>query len=179
VFSEGAGILILEALEHAERRGIAPYAEIVGYGAANDGFDIFQPSGEGLRECLRQALVAAKEKGVHRIDYINSHGTGTKLHDPLEVQVIREIFGPPSPFVSSTKALAGHSLGATGAHEAVFTLLMLHHGFIAPTVNLEQIAPECEGVRHVQALLEVPLETALTFNAGLGGTNACLIFRKL
>lgn len=179
VISEGAGILILEALEHAERRGISPYAEIVGYGSANDGFDMFQPSGEGLRECLQQALATAKEKGVERIDYINSHGTGTKLHDLLEVQVIKELFGSPSPWVSSTKALAGHAMGAAGALEAVFTLLMLHHGFIAPTVNLERIAPECGGVRHVQALLEVPLETVLTFNAGLGGTNACLIFRRL
>lgn len=179
VISEGAGILILEALEHAEQRGISPYAEIVGYGSANDGFDMFHPSGEGLRACLEQALAEATEKGVDRIDYINSHGTGTKVHDPLEVQVIREIFGPCSPFVSSTKALAGHSLGAAGAHEAVFTLLMLYYGFIAPTVNLERIAPDCEGISHVQSLMEIPLETVLTFNAGLGGTNACLIFRRL
>jgi 3-oxoacyl-[acyl-carrier-protein] synthase-1 len=178
-FSEGAGILILEALEHAERRGVTPYAEIVGYGAANDGFDMFEPSGEGLAECFQQALAAAKEKGVHRIDYINSHGTGTKLHDTMEVKVIQRIFGFPSPFVSSTKGLSGHSMGAAGAHEAVFTLLMLHHGFIAPTANLEHIAPDCEGVSHVQSLMEIPLEAALTFNAGLGGTNSCLIFRKL
>ena len=95
------------------------------------------------------------------------------------MEVIKEIFGIPSPFVSSTKALAGHSLGATGAHEAVFTLLMLRHEFIAPTVNLTQIAPECEGVSHIRALKEILLETAMTFNAGLGGTNACLIFRRL
>jgi 3-oxoacyl-[acyl-carrier-protein] synthase-1 len=95
------------------------------------------------------------------------------------VKVIREIFGSSSPYVSSTKGLAGHSMGATGAHEAVFTLLMLHHGFVAPTANLEHLAPECEGISHVQSLMEMPLETALTFNAGLGGTNACMIFRKL
>ena len=179
VLSEGAGILILEALEHAEQRGISPYAEVVGYGSANDGFDMFQPSGEGLKACLRQALAMAQEKGVSGIDYINSHGTGTRLHDPLEVGVIREIFGRHTPFVSSTKALAGHSLGATGAHEAVFTLLMLRHGFIAPTMNLEHIDPDCQGVSHAQSLLEAPLVTAMTFNAGLGGTNACLIFRKV
>jgi len=179
VFSEGAGILILEALEHAEQRGVLPYAEIVGYGAAGDGFHMFEPSGEGLTECLRQALAQARENGVDCIDYVNSHGTGTKLHDALEVRVIKEVFGPLSPFVSSTKGLAGHAMGAAGAHEVVFTLLMLCHGFIAPTANLEHIAPDCEGIGHVQSLIETPLETAATFNAGLGGTNACLIFRKL
>jgi 3-oxoacyl-[acyl-carrier-protein] synthase-1 len=117
--------------------------------------------------------------GVRRVDYINSHGTGTRIHDPLEVQVIRDLFGTPTPLVSSTKGLAGHSMGATGAHEAIFCLLMLRHGFVAPTANLEHIAPECEGISHVQALLEVPLEAVLTFNAGLGGSNACLIFRKV
>jgi len=179
VFSEGAGILILEALEHAERRGVTPYAEIVGYGAANDGSDMFEPSGEGLTESLRQALAAAEEKGVQRIDYINSHGTGTKRHDALEVRIIREIFGTPSPFVSSTKGLTGHAMGAAGAQEAVFSLLMLRHAFIAPTANLERIAPDCEGISHVQSPMEIPLETVMTFNAGLGGTNACLIFRRL
>jgi 3-oxoacyl-[acyl-carrier-protein] synthase-1 len=179
VFSEGAGIVILETLERAETRGITPYAEIVGYDAANDGYDMFHPSGDGLTECLRQALSAAETAEVYRIDYINSHGTGTKLHDALEVTAIKQIFGIRSPFVSSTKALCGHSLGATGAHEAIYTLIMLRHGFIAPTANLEQVASDCEGVSHVQCLLEVPLQTALTFNAGLGGTNACMVFRKL
>jgi len=178
VLSEGAGIIMLEARDHALRRGIDPYAEVVGYGSSNDGFDMFQPSGDGLKECMRQAMAACNEKGVGRIDYINSHGTGTKVHDALEVRVIREMFGTPSPFVSSTKALAGHSFGATGAHEAVFTLLMLRHGFVAPTVNLERIAPECDGISHVQSVKEVPLETTMSFNAGLGGSNACLIFRK-
>lgn len=178
VLSEGAGILVLEARDQALRRGADPYAELVGYGSGNDGSDMFQPSGDGLTECIRQALLAGEESGVRRIDYINTHGTGTKVHDALEVRVIKAIFGTPSPLVSSTKALAGHSFGATGAHEAVFTLLMLRHGFVAPTVNLERIAPECEGVSHVQSIREVPLETAMTFNAGLGGSNACLVFRK-
>jgi len=178
VLSEGAGILTLEARDEALRRGAAPYAEIVGYGSANDGFNMFQPSGEGLTECLRQALAASAEQGIRRIDYVNSHGTGTKVHDALEVRVIREIFGAPTPLVSSTKALAGHSLGATGAHEAVFTLLMLRHGFVAPTVNLDRIARDCEGISHVQSLQELPLDTVMTFNAGLGGSNACLVFRR-
>jgi 3-oxoacyl-[acyl-carrier-protein] synthase I len=179
VFSEGAGILILEAQEHAARRGVIPYAEIVGYGAANDGFDMFEPSGDGLADCLRQSLAAARERGVRSIDYVNSHGTGTKLHDALEARLIKEVFGPLSPFVSSTKGLAGHAMGAAGALEAIFTLLMIRHSFMAPTVNLEQIAPECEGIPHVLSLIEAPIEAAMTFNAGLGGTNACLIFRKL
>jgi 3-oxoacyl-[acyl-carrier-protein] synthase-1 len=178
VLSEGAGILLLEAREHAVQRGAEIYAEIAGYGSANDGSHMFQPSGEGLREALRQALAAGAEHGVRRIDYVNTHGTGTKVHDALEAEVIHELFGTPSPLVSSTKALAGHSLGAAGAHEAVFTLLMLRHGFVAPTLNLENIAPECASVSHVQTVRELPLEAVMTFNAGLGGTNACLVFRK-
>jgi 3-oxoacyl-[acyl-carrier-protein] synthase-1 len=179
VLAEGAGILLVEALEHAERRGIRPYAEIVGYGAANDGNDMFRPSGTGLKACLQQALAMARDNGVAQVDYINTHGTGTRLHDPLEVRVIKEVFGRNTPFVSSTKPLAGHSLGATGAHEAVFTLLMLHHGFIAPTMNLEHTDTECQGVAHVRTPVEMPLTAAMTFNAGLGGTNSCLVFRKL
>lgn len=179
VLGEGAGILLVETLAHAERRGIQPYAEVVGYSAANDGSDMFQPSGTGLKVCLQQMLAMAKDKGITRVDYVNTHGTGTRLHDPLEVRVLKEVFGPDTPLISSTKPLAGHSLGATGAQEAVFTLLMLRHGFIAPTMNLEHIDPDCQGVAHVRAPLELPLTTTMTFNAGLGGTNACLVFRKL
>jgi 3-oxoacyl-[acyl-carrier-protein] synthase-1 len=178
VLSEGAGIVVIEAQDHALERGADPYAEVVGYGSSNDGSDMFHPSGEGLNECIRQALAAGEEHGVRRIDYINTHGTGTQVHDALEVRVLKDIFGASSPLVSSTKALAGHSLPATGAHEVVFSLLMLRHGFVAPTVNLERIAPDCEGVAHVQSMRKEPLETVMTFNAGLGGSNACLIFRK-
>jgi len=179
VLSEGAGILVLEALEHAKRRGAPLYAEVIGYGSANDGADMFNPTGTGLRRAIGQALrEAVQAHGRLALDYINPHGAGTKVGDPVEVRVIREVFGEPSPLVSSTKALAGHSQSATGAHEAIFTLMMLQHGFVAPTVNLENVAPECEGIRHVRSLLEVPLETVMTFNAGLGGTNACLVFRR-
>jgi 3-oxoacyl-[acyl-carrier-protein] synthase-1 len=169
----------LEALEHARQRGAGLYAEVVGYGTANDGCDMFHPSGDGLKECLQQALETAAEKGVQRLDYINSHGTGTRAHDAVEVRVIRELFGGTTPYVSSTKALAGHALGAAGAQEAVFTLLMMRHGVIAPTVNLEQVAPDCSGVAHVQSLIETRIDTAMTFSAGLGGSNACLIFRQI
>jgi 3-oxoacyl-[acyl-carrier-protein] synthase-1 len=178
VASEGAGIIVLEALEHAVSRGAPVYAEVIGYGSANDGADMFVPSGQGLKRCIEEALSLAESNGPLRIGYINPHGVGSKAGDPVEVQVIREVFGSLSPPVSSTKPLNGHAQGAAGAHEAIFTLLMLHHGFVVPTANLEHIAPECEGIRHVQSFVEIPLETAMTFNSGLGGTNACLIFRK-
>jgi 3-oxoacyl-[acyl-carrier-protein] synthase-1 len=178
VLSEGAGILVLEPLEQTERRGARTYAEIVGYGSANDGCDLFKPTGEGLRVCLQQALSTAQSRGIRSIDYINSHGTGAKLHDALEVSVIKEIFGK-SALVSSTKALAGHSLGAAGSIEAVLTLLMLCDDFVVPTMNLDHIACDCKGISHLQSLRQIRLETTLTFNSGLGGTNACLIFQRL
>jgi 3-oxoacyl-[acyl-carrier-protein] synthase-1 len=176
--SEGAGILILESRQHAARRGAGIVAEVIGYGSANDGENMFQPKGPGLRRSLEQALKSAQSQVPVQIDYINPHGAGTRLGDPVEVQVIRQVFGAPSPLLSSTKPLNGHSQGAAGAHEAIFTLLMLQHGLVVPTPNLEHIAPECEGVRHVRSLVQVPLQTVMTFNAGLGGANACLIFRK-
>lgn len=179
VVSEGAGIVILEAVEHAERRGAPVYGEVLGYDSANDGHDMFQARGTGLKRCLEGALESAKAQGPLRIDYINPHGAGTKVGDPVEVRVIREVFGTPSPLVSSTKPLNGHSQGAAGAHEAIFTLLMLDHGFVVPTANLDHVAPECEGVRHVRSLVEIPLTTVMSFNAGLGGASACLIFRRL
>jgi 3-oxoacyl-[acyl-carrier-protein] synthase-1 len=179
VFAEGAGILILEELEHAASRGAPVYAEVIGYGSANDGDDMFEPQGGGLQRCIEQALKSAEQYRPVRIDYINPHGAGTLVGDPVEVRIIREVFGEPSPLVSSTKPLSGHSQSATGAHEAIFTLLMLHHGFVVPTANLEHLSPECEGIHHVRSLMEIPLKTVMSFNAGLGGANACLIFREI
>jgi len=180
VASEGAGILILESLEHATHRNAPVIGEVIGYGSANDGEGMFEPKGTGLTRAIMQALqIAAEAQGVVNVDYINPHGAGTKIGDPVEVQVIRQLFGDPSPLVSSTKPLNGHAQGAAGAHEAIFTLLMLKHGFVVPTLNLEQVAPECAGVRHVLSPLEIPLRMVMTFNAGLGGTNACLIFKRL
>jgi 3-oxoacyl-[acyl-carrier-protein] synthase-1 len=179
VLAEGAGVLILEALEQATRRGARVYAEVIGYGSANDGNGMFEPTGRGLRRSIDEALVSATGLGPVQIDYINPHGAGTKIGDPLEAKVIREVFGDSSPSMSSMKPLNGHSQGAVGADEAIFTLLMLHHGFVAPTINLERVDRECTGVRHVRSLLQCPLRTVMTFNAGLGGANACLIFRKL
>jgi 3-oxoacyl-[acyl-carrier-protein] synthase-1 len=179
VLSEGAGVLILEALEHAERRGVRAYAEVIGYGSANDGDNMFEPTGMGLRRCLEEIIAAAAPASGMQVDYINAHGTGTRVGDPIEVRVLAQLFGTTSPLISSTKGLTGHSLGAAGTHEAIYTLLMLQHGFIVPTFNLDEVAPECRGVRHVRTWMEVPLRTAITFNAGLGGTNAGLMFRRL
>lgn len=178
VISAGSGIFILEELEHARRRGAHIYAEIVGYGAANDGDDIFVPTGEGLRRSIEQAMNTARQHGVDQIDYINTHGAGTLIGDRVEVSVLKSIFGD-KPLVSSTKSLSGHSQGATAAQEAVFTALMLEHDFVVPTRNLDQIATDCEGIQHVQTLQKGPLRTVMTLNSGLGGANACLVLRKM
>jgi 3-oxoacyl-[acyl-carrier-protein] synthase-1 len=175
VCSAGSGILILETLEGAERRGAKIYTEIIGYGAANDADDMYQPSGDGLRRSIAEAI---RKAGVDQIDYINAHGTGTPIGDRVEAGVIRELFSD-QPMVSSTKGINGHAQGGAGAQEAVYTILMLHHGFAAATANLENVAPECEGIRHVRVRYDGPLESAMTVNSGLGGTNACLILRNL
>jgi 3-oxoacyl-[acyl-carrier-protein] synthase-1 len=176
ILSEGAGIVVLETFDSAVGRGAHIYAEIVGYGSANDGADMFRSSGEGLKLALDMALASAAEAGVHSVDYVNTHATGTRVGDPAEVLVLREAFGD-RPWVSSTKGLAGHSLGATGAQEAIYTLLMLANGFVAPTANLERVDPECAGLRHAQVLQEQTLDTALSLSTGFGGVNACLLFR--
>jgi 3-oxoacyl-[acyl-carrier-protein] synthase-1 len=177
--SAGAGILLLEAREHAEQRGAPIAAEVIGYGSANDGDSMYEPKGSGLASAIEQALkMAAELDGPMAVDYVNPHGAGTRIGDPVEVEVIRRVFGEPTPLVSSTKPLNGHSQGAAGAHEAIFTLLMLLNDFVVPTPNLAHLAPECEGVRHVRAPLAQPLTTAMTFNSALGGAAACLIFRK-
>ncbi|MBI4523749.1 MAG: hypothetical protein HY695_08065 [Deltaproteobacteria bacterium] len=179
--SEGAGILVLEDFDYATSRGAKTYGEVVGYGSANGGLDVFEPTGLGgigLRTAIEQALDLAKRHPID-IDYINPHGAATRGGDAAEIQIIREMFRDRPPLVSSTKSLSGYPQGAAGAHDSIHTLLMLHDSFIAPTVNLDRIAPECQGVRHVQSLAETRVETAMTFNYGLGGTNACLIFTKV
>jgi len=179
VLSAGAGILILERLERATKRNARIYGEVVGFGSANDGEDLFRPTGEGLKQALRSGLNGDSAVGVKGVDYMNTHGTGTPIGDDVEVRAIRDVFGASCPPVSSTKGLSGHALGATGALEAVYTLLMLHHGFMAPTVNLENIAEECSGVPHIQCVREAGLKTVATFSVGLGGANSCLVFRAL
>ncbi|OEU70559.1 MAG: hypothetical protein BA863_18205 [Desulfovibrio sp. S3730MH75] len=178
ILSEGAGILVLEPLERAQARGVPIYGEIVGYGIANDGADMYEPTGEGLKIAVSQALTSSGLSS-YDISYINPHGAATKIGDAVEVQVIRELFGSASPPVSSTKGLSGHSMAATGAHELIYTLLMLQHNIIIPTVNLAYISQECAGIIHVQSLLHRPLTTVMSWNLGLGGTNGCLIIQKV
>ncbi len=177
VLASGAGILVLETLDHAKARGARIIAEILGYGSNNDGEDMFRPNGRGLRQALKQCMAPLWAQGIHHIDLLNPHGTGTHVGDEVESGAIREVLGT-SPMVSATKGLTGHALGAAAAIEAVITLLMLTRGFVSPTANLENIAPECAGINHARTLLEVPMETAMTFNSGLGGTNAAMVFKK-
>lgn len=178
VMSAGSGMVVLETLEHAEHRGAPIYAEVVGYGAANDGADMFTATGVGMRNALRQAMQSAHHSGVRDIDYIHAHATGTVGGDRVEAGVIREIFEHRT-MVSSTKGATGHAMSATAAQELVFTLIMLHHGFVAPTRNLENIDPDCSGIDHVRSLRDVSLRTTLNMNNGLGGSNACMVLKKL
>ncbi len=178
VGSAGAGVLTLESLVHAEQRNAEIYAEIIGFGEANDGDNMFIPTGDGLRLAVDQAMCMAGETGAVKIDYINPHGAGTRHGDPIEAQFIRETFRE-EPLVSSTKSISGHGQGATAAQEAVYTTLMLHHDFVTPTVNLNNIAADCQGINHVLEYQETELRTAMTFNSGLGGSNACLIMSKI
>jgi 3-oxoacyl-[acyl-carrier-protein] synthase-1 len=177
VMSAGAGVLVLEPLDQARRRAARVYGEIVAYGSSNDGHDMFSPSGRGLARALEQALAGAARNGVDELGYVNTHGTGTRVGDAVEAAVLREVIGA-SPLVSSTKGLTGHALGAAGALEAVYTLLMMANRFVAPTANLEEIDPECGGLRHVRHVSEVELQSAMSFSVGLGGTNSCVVWRS-
>jgi 3-oxoacyl-[acyl-carrier-protein] synthase-1 len=178
VMSAGAGVLVIESLERAEERGARIYAEITGYGCANEGADMFIPMGDGLRRAINEAMRESADQGVDRLDYINAHGTGTRSGDQVEARVLHDLFGH-EPLVSSTKSISGHSQGATASQETVYTVLMLHHEFVAPTVNLERVDPECSGIRHAVTLCDQRLRTAMTCNTGLGGSNASLVLRKL
>ncbi|RCL02385.1 MAG: 3-oxoacyl-[acyl-carrier-protein] synthase I [Candidatus Tokpelaia sp. JSC161] len=177
VISGGAGVLVLEALEIAKVRGAKIYAEVIGYGATSDGYDMVAPSGEGAERCMRIALSEMKEE---RIDYINPHATSTIVGDPLEIDAIRRILGTREcPPISATKSLTGHSLGAAGVHEAIYTILMMQNDFICESSNIEEIDPVFADMPIVrQRLDKVKLTTALSNTFGFGGTNATLVFRK-
>ncbi|MDT8405680.1 MAG: beta-ketoacyl-ACP synthase I [Methylococcales bacterium] len=177
VISGGGGVLVLEELEHAKARGAKIYAELVGYGATSDGYDMVQPSGEGAVRCMRQALTTVHEP----IDYINAHGTSTPVGDTKELAAMREVFGDTGvPKVSSTKSLTGHALGAAGVNEAIYSLLMMEEGFISASANIEQLDPQAEGIAIVRSLeTGVTLNTVMSNSFGFGGTNATLIFQKL
>ncbi|MDX1604674.1 MAG: beta-ketoacyl-ACP synthase I [Candidatus Competibacterales bacterium] len=175
VISGGGGMVVLEELEHARRRGARIYAELVGYGSSSDGHDMVQPSGEGAVRCMRQALETVPEP----VDYINTHGTSTPVGDIRELEAIREVFGDEIPPLSATKSLSGHSLGAAGVHEAIYSLLMQQRGFIAASANIERLDPAAEGVPIVRERRDgARLGTVMSNSFGFGGTNATLVMRR-
>ena len=175
VIAGGGGMVVVEELEHALARGAHIYAEIVGYGATSDGADMVAPSGEGAVRCMKMAM-----HGVDTpIDYLNSHGTSTPVGDVKELAAIREVFGDKSPAISATKAMTGHSLGAAGVQEAIYSLLMLEHGFIVPSINIEELDEQAAGLNIVTETTDRELTTVMSNSFGFGGTNATLVMRKL
>ena len=176
VIAAGAGMLVLEELEHAKARGAEIYAEIVGYGATSDGYDMVAPSGEGALRCMQQA----KATVATPIDYINTHGTSTPVGDTAELGAMRELFGDDTPRFSSSKSMCGHSLGATGAQEAIHCLLMLENDFIAPSINAVDSDPDVIGMPLVtERVDDAGITTAMSNSFGFGGTNATLIFNRV
>jgi len=175
VIAGGAAILVLEELEHARARGAKIYAEVTGYGANSDGHDMVAPSGEGAVRCMRMAMQGLNRK----IDYLNPHGTATPVGDAKEMDAVREVFGMDAPLISSTKSLTGHSLGAAGAQEAVYSLLMLNHDFVCESANIETLDPAFEGLPIVRKRMDRKLDTVMSNSFGFGGTNGCLVMSRL
>jgi 3-oxoacyl-[acyl-carrier-protein] synthase I len=176
VIAGGAGVLVLEELERAKARGAKIYAEVAGYGATSDGFDMVAPSGEGATRCMRMALAELKPP----VDYINPHATATPIGDLKEIEAIREVFGDKCPPISSTKSLTGHSLGAAGVHEAVYSILMMNSGFICESANIDTLDPAFADVPIVRERRDdVELGCVLSNSFGFGGTNASVVFKRL
>jgi 3-oxoacyl-[acyl-carrier-protein] synthase-1 len=176
VISGGGGILVLEELEHARARGAKIYAEVSGYGATSDGADMVAPSGEGGERCMRMAM----GHGNRPVDYINTHGTATPVGDGPEIDAIRNVFGADIPPISSTKSLTGHSQGATGAHESIYSLLMMQHNFVAASANIDNLDPAFEDVPIARERLDnVEINSVMTNSFGFGGTNAALVFNRV
>jgi 3-oxoacyl-[acyl-carrier-protein] synthase-1 len=175
VIAGGAGVLVLEELEHAKARGAKIYAEVVGYGATSDGYDMVAPSGEGAIRCMRQALSTVSGS----VDYINTHGTSTPVGDSKEMGAIREVFGDKMPNITSTKSLTGHSLGAAGVQESIYSILMMQGGFIGESAHIEELDPEFEGMPIVRKRIDnAKIDTVLSNSFGFGGTNATLVFQR-
>ncbi|MUZ72970.1 beta-ketoacyl-ACP synthase I [Agrobacterium vitis] len=175
VIAGGAGVLVLEELEHAKARGAKIYAELTGYGATSDGYDMVAPSGEGAIRCMRQALATVKGD----VDYINTHGTSTPVGDSKEIGAIRTVFGDKIPPIQSTKSLTGHSLGAAGVQESIYGLLMMQEGFIGESAHITELDPEFEGVPVVRKRIDnAKIDTVLSNSFGFGGTNATLVFQR-
>ena len=175
VISGGGGALVLESLDHAQARGAKIIAELVGYGATSDGYDMVAPSGEGAKRCME--IATASVNGA--IDYINAHGTSTPVGDVKELGAIKEVFGDNIPLIGSTKSLSGHALGAAGVNESIYSLLMLQNDFVAESVNIENLDIEATGMPIVMETKDVKLSRVLSNSFGFGGTNACLVFEKL
>lgn len=176
VISGGGGVLVIEELEHAKARGAKIYAELVGYGATSDGYDMVQPSGEGAVRCMQMAMSTVNNK----IDYINAHGTSTPVGDTRELEALRQVFGADNvPAVSSTKSLTGHALGAAGVNEAIYSLLMMEGNFLSASANITELDPEVGNIPVVRAYQDqVTLNTIMSNSFGFGGTNATLIFQR-
>jgi len=175
VIAGGGGMLVLESLEHARARGAKIYAELVGYGATSDGYDMVAPSGEGAVRCMQQAMATVDGD----IDYINAHGTSTPAGDIQELKAVREVFGDTTPAIASTKSLSGHSLGAAGVQEAIYSLLMMENDFIAASANVESLDEGADGMDVVQEpRSDVRLNRVMSNSFGFGGTNATLVFQR-
>jgi 3-oxoacyl-[acyl-carrier-protein] synthase-1 len=176
VIAGGAGVLVLEELEHARARGAKIYAEIAGYGATSDGYDMVAPSGEGAVRCMRMALSTVKAP----VDYVNPHATATPIGDLKEIEALREVFGSKCPPISATKSLTGHSLGAAGAQEAIYSLLMMNNGFICESANIENLDPEFADMPIVRERRDnVAVGCVLSNSFGFGGTNASIVLKRL
>ena len=175
VIAGGAGVLVLEELERAKARGAKIYAEVVGYGATSDGYDMVAPSGEGAVRCMKQALSTVSGS----VDYINTHGTSTPVGDSKEMGAIREVFGDKMPYITSTKSLTGHSLGAAGVQESIYSILMMQGRFIGESAHIEELDPEFEGMPIVRKRIDdARIDTVLSNSFGFGGTNATLVFQR-
>jgi 3-oxoacyl-[acyl-carrier-protein] synthase-1 len=175
VISGGGGVLVMESLDHALARGATIYAELIGYGATSDGYDMVQPSGEGAIRCMQQAMADLNGK----VDYINAHGTSTPIGDIRELEAVKQVFGSEVPKISSTKSLSGHSLGAAGVHEAVYTLLMMKNRYISASANIQNLDPGADGVPIVRERLDnADIRIAMSNSFGFGGTNASLLFQR-
>jgi len=176
VIAGGAGMLVLEEYEHAKARGAKIYAEVIGYAATSDGYDMVAPSGEGAERAMRQALESA---GLETVDYINPHATSTPVGDIAETNAIERVFGLNGPYVSATKCLTGHSLGAAGVQEAIYTLLMMNRNFVAPSINIGTRDPEIPAINITTEMVETEVNTAMSNSFGFGGTNGSVIFGKV
>jgi 3-oxoacyl-[acyl-carrier-protein] synthase-1 len=176
VIAGGAGMVVLEEYEHAVARGAKIYAEIVGYAATSDGYDMVAPSGEGAERAMRMAL---KDAGLETIDYINPHATSTPVGDIAETNAIHRVFGEDGPYVSATKCMTGHSLGAAGVQEAIYTLLMMDHSFVAPSINITEMDSEIPTINIATERVDTGIKTAMSNSFGFGGTNGSVIFAKI